>query len=369
MKQGGKAIIKLRRWILQVTFFMLILFVPFRNTEAAKKKVTLRKNTTIYLRKGQKIRVNRGHRWKIYPKNNRTIRLTRNGNLFAKNYGQTKIKGPRGYQATVKVLHESDFCHVNRPERSAVLTEYQRQDFQTIWKALLRNNDGELIFLHNVSEATDLWYVMTGDSGLQARNGVGENMLMIMHTPDNAAYASGEKGCYRYMAKTYQILREKMRINNQTPKKEAVRKIYQYISDHAIYDYDDANRIMRRHSTYISPSQRFDGIINHGKGVCSAYSQLFQIFCAEAGIPCRLKRGYVSKQRRSSDYHQWDQIKLGKRNYDVDPTEEPTPKSHKQMKSLRSFKLQSILNKSLYHKINRGYLFGPEAAVWYYEYK
>lgn len=323
---------------------------------------------TIYLKRNQRIRVLRKHKQRIFPKNNKKITLRKDGVLVAKGYGTTKIKGSNHFAARVKILRESDFCNVHRLEDSVLLTSEQRNDFRSIREALLRNNDWEMVKLNNLSEAEEIWFIMTGDRDLLYRNNIGDNLLVVRKSKDNYDYASGTKGSYQLITRTYQILKKKIKINNHTSKQEAVQKIYRYITNHAVYDYRDEKRINRNYSSYISPSQRFDGIINYGKGVCSAYSQLFQIFCAEAGIPCQLKRGYVSKSRRETDYHQWNQIRLGKRSYDIDPTDEPTPKTHKKIRELRRFKLHRILRKPLYY-LDESIPFGPNVAKWYYAYR
>ena len=294
--------------------------LPALRPQASIKNVTLSYDDTIYVCKGQRIRLRRKKGRKLYPKKNRKITLGKNGILKAKHCGESIIWGSNDFEASVIVLPKSEFCKVRRPEKSTLLTNAQQDDFQKLRMAMLRNQDGEVVPFDNLSEVADLWFVMTGDKHLLERNQGGNNILTVKNSPDNYAYASGLKGSYPMMEHSWWILKNKIKVSNQTSKPEAVQRISRYIVTHAVYDMEEANRLNRGDTKYTSPSQRFDGILYSGKGICSSYSQLFQIFCAEAGIPCQLKRGFTEIDKRPGSYHQWNSIKLGKKEYDIDPT-------------------------------------------------
>lgn len=163
------------------TAIILGMALPALRPQASIRKVTLRYDDTIYVCKGQRIRVRRKKGRKLYPKKNRTITLKKNGILKAKHYGESIIWGSNDFEASVIVLPKSDFCKVRRLEQSTLLSSAQQDGFQKLRMAMLRNQDGEVVPFDNLSEAADLWFVMTGDKHLLERNQAGNNALTVQN--------------------------------------------------------------------------------------------------------------------------------------------------------------------------------------------
>ena len=90
---------------------------------------------------------------------------------------------------------------------------------------------------------------------------------------------------------------------------EKVKAIYDWISSHVEYDYDNLNdeSYTRKYSTCAA-------LIDH-KAVCQGYSTLFYRLALEEGIDCRFIPGIAN-----GGNHAWNIVKLGGKYYNVDTT-------------------------------------------------
>ena len=324
---------------------------------------TLVKDTdTVYVMKGRTIRLKRKKKRKFKPKKNKKITLKSNGKLKAKKCGTTMIEGPSTFTADVVVFPKKEACKVRPLEKSTVLSKEDREDFAKLKSAMERNQSGEVVELHNLSNAVSLWHMFTGDTGICERNIASGNSLCVQHFPANQEYATGKCGCYGAIEETYGIVKS-LGITHKTSKRDALIRILTYIGNQSVYDRDRANQIAEGAGDIV-PTQRFDGILHEGKGVCSAYSQLFQILCVEVGIPCDLVRGYLD-----GGYHQWNRISLRGKIYVIDPTvQDQTLDSKKPKLERRDYSIEDVLSSPSGYSETSSVEFGPKASEWYYNY-
>lgn len=85
----------------------------------------------------------------------------------------------------------------------------------------------------------------------------------------------------------------------QSNDRDTAKAIYKWVADHIEY------------SGYLSRQQGALYALNHRKGDCTEYTDLFAALCRAADIPCRRVGGYICDKNtvlKPSGYHNWAEI-------------------------------------------------------------
>lgn len=99
-----------------------------------------------------------------------------------------------------------------------------------------------------------------------------------------------------------------MELDDKTEDYKAA-KIYEYITSHVVYDYDNLNN-----SSYKLKYTSYAALIN-GTSVCQGYANLFYRLCREAGLSARI----ISGTGAGGD-HAWNIVRIENLYYNVDST-------------------------------------------------
>lgn len=97
-----------------------------------------------------------------------------------------------------------------------------------------------------------------------------------------------------------------------------VELINQYIVDHAQYAYNEVNAGVNTLSNGLDINSPY-AILESGKGVCGAYSALFQMMAKESGLESKVVVG-TSYSYNNWGSHAWNIVKVNDEWYHVDTT-------------------------------------------------
>lgn len=112
------------------------------------------------------------------------------------------------------------------------------------------------------------------------------------------AEAAASDAAIRYAQKLRRIT--KAAIKACRTQKQKVKAINAYMVKH--YTYDDR---------YADASYSFTGLLDHKKGVCKGYAELFRLMCLQAGIRTESVTGLATSGPGQQDYelHMWSRSK------------------------------------------------------------
>lgn len=125
----------------------------------------------------------------------------------------------------------------------------------------------------------------------------------------NAQAAAASDAAIRYAQKLRRIT--KAAIKACRTQKQKVKAINAYMVKH--YTYDDR---------YADASYSFTGLLDHKKGVCKGYAELFRLMCLQAGIRTESVTGLATSGPGQQDYelHMWSRSKINGKWYYTDVT-------------------------------------------------
>lgn len=123
------------------------------------------------------------------------------------------------------------------------------------------------------------------------------------------AEAAASDAAIRYAQKLRRIT--KAAIKACRTQKQKVKAINAYMVKH--YTYDDR---------YADASYSFTGLLDHKKGVCKGYAELFRLMCLQAGIRTESVTGLATSGPGQKDYelHMWSRSKINGKWYYTDVT-------------------------------------------------
>ena len=113
----------------------------------------------------------------------------------------------------------------------------------------------------------------------------------------------------RYLQVVIPKLIKDIGITKKTKELTAAKKIHDYIKKQ--YKYDEAGK---NRSAY--------QMVEHGKGVCTAYAELYQYLCCYCGLRCEIIHG-------NKKTHEWNRVRCNGKWYYVDVTWDDTEKTSK----------------------------------------
>lgn len=97
---------------------------------------------------------------------------------------------------------------------------------------------------------------------------------------------------------------------------DKVLYVHDYIVDHTSYDHEAAESDSDKDDIYFDSRTAY-GCLIIGRAVCSGYAAAFQYIMKELGIPC----GRVSgKSVEKGELHEWNYLRIGDYNYQMDVT-------------------------------------------------
>ena len=123
------------------------------------------------------------------------------------------------------------------------------------------------------------------------------------------AETAASEAAIRYAQKLRRIT--KAAIKACRTQKQKVKAINAYMVKH--YTYDDR---------YADASYSFTGLLDHKKGVCKGYAELFRLMCLQAGIRTESVTGLATSGPGQKDYelHMWSRSKINGKWYYTDVT-------------------------------------------------
>ena len=135
---------------------------------------------------------------------------------------------------------------------------------------------------------------------------------------DPQAVAVASDAAVRYAQKIRRIT--KAAIKACRTQKQKVKGINAYMVKHYTYDY-----------RYADASYSFTGLLDHKKGVCKGYAELFRLMCLQAGIRTESVTGLATSGPGREDYelHMWSRSRIGGKWYYTDVTFNDGAGSHK----------------------------------------
>lgn len=176
-------------------------------------------------------------------------------------------------------------------------------EFFNLVKENKNGSSMSFLSIKSYKEAVRYYSMITGDKKVISRNTLNVDLTFrIRENPDNKAYTTGTKGCLKYYKKAYKML-SKAGVKSGMSAYKAALKIEAYIRKITKYDKTQLK------------NYNFYSIIDRRKGVCQAYTQLFQVMCIQAGIDCRYCSGTYK-----GGAHAWNKFKADGKWHYIDVT-------------------------------------------------
>lgn len=191
--------------------------------------------------------------------------------------------------------------------RKEAATDLYMQLIDPSYDHLLLNYNSKaeyLSLMKNVCATEEIYFYYEPFSYVNVTSGNNRGYLSI-----NTASVRVKDGATRYLQEAIPKLIKDIGITKKTKELTAAKKIHDYIKKHYKYDETGKNR-----SAY--------EMVRDGKGVCTAYAELYQYLCNYCGLRCEIIHG-------NKKTHEWNRVRCNGKWYYVDVTWDDTEKTSK----------------------------------------